>query len=434
MLLSELRNNMILPDKEIIINKEFYYNDLKYYLVSLTKSNDEVRLWVIKNKNTYKYEVEKFIDPITTKIEHLSDYDSGVDDNIIENLNQKYDLESNIEKNNIEYDEVNYNESFDKLLNKSEDNIYESEYDNKSFKGYLNTDINSNIEYEMEEDIVTNREKKADDIINDEQYMFIKEIIIDDNIVEFDACEGTPISFDNAFSMMCLQHFCENNSLNSSLFEVDINDLELIRYSSNISNIDNIGTLHSKKIKLNISNGYKRYLVEEPVTLTVQDYNEKSEFVVNISNIEKKFNYYINSVRHYNLYEETNKLFESDKMKSILKESNSNDEDILKIKKQALDICKKECPDGMDYLIVEYEVKDNITLEFLTQEYLNDRYINKNSNSSYILNIKPDNKIGRHGLNNKIAILGAVKKDYYGDIECEIFSCTETVVNNEILL
>lgn len=432
MLLNELKNNMILPDKEIIINKDFYYNDLKYYLVSLTKNNDEVRLWVIKNKNTYKYEVGKFINPICpVESECLYNNNTKIDGDVIEDIKLKYNLNNSIEtiKNKEHYETSHRN-----TLDEKKDNIYESEYDNNSFKGYLNTDINNNIEYEMEEDVITNREKKADDIINDEQYMFIKEIIIDDNIIEFDACEGRPISFDNAFSMMYLQHFCENNSLNSSLFEVDINDLELIRYSSNISNIDNIGIVHSKKIKLNISNGYKRYLVEEPVILTVQDYNEKGNFVVNIPNIEKEFNYYINSVRHYNLCEETNKLFESDNMKSILKQSNSNDEDILKIKKQALDICKKECPDGMDYLIVEYEVKDNITLEFLTQEYLNSKYINENGNSSYILNIKPDNKIGRHGLNNKIAILGAVKKDFSGDVKCELFSCAETVVNNEIIL
>ncbi|MCT4509562.1 MAG: hypothetical protein N4A48_12570 [Tepidibacter sp.] len=132
--------------------------------------------------------------------------------------------------------------------------------------------------------------------------------------------------------------------------------------------------------------------------------------------IEKKNRiFYIDRIKHYDIWEEVNDKFEDAFIQDFSKEQ------IKKMKEQYIDILEKICPKGMDLAIVEYETEDDIQLNFYSKEYLDVIPVCNTSSSSAII-LKSDKEVGNNGFESRVCMIKPVEKDFKGSLDVELFS------------
>lgn len=132
--------------------------------------------------------------------------------------------------------------------------------------------------------------------------------------------------------------------------------------------------------------------------------------------LEKKNRiFYIDKISHYDIWEEVNHIFESEWVKSL------SQEQIKQMKEENIAHLEEICPKGMNLAILEYEVEDDIHLNFYSKEYFDKKSVH-NTSVLAIAFLTSDKEIGINGFKRQISMIKPVKKDFNGSIDVELFS------------
>lgn len=334
MLLKTLKEQMLLPDKEILINKYIRIKDIHGTIVSLTSQNGRNMLWAI-------YHIEN---------------SNTVHDENTNYLTNKDEMISNISKHNLP-----------------------------------NTNLS--------------------------------EIIIQNQKLIVTSSSTSMILDDSFESIMQLQHFFENGLSLDIFGNININNLCIASYEFK-DNFPDINLSNKLNISLTFSETTKEIPIHMPLTI---DFNaiEKDKRLSFYDPINKKeCFFYVNNIKHYDIWKEAENYFKSEKIENFLLEQ------IEELKKEYFNNLEDICENGMNLLILEYETQDNLQLNFYTKEYLNSPPVNNNSFT--IMLFKPEEKIGPNGFFNRVSSLKQVHKDFNSSTSLELFSFILTTPSETI--
>lgn len=130
---------------------------------------------------------------------------------------------------------------------------------------------------------------------------------------------------------------------------------------------------------------------------------------------------YINTVKLVDELRETRELFASDEYRRKMLE-HCTEEQLAEMTQSVLETLEQECPEGMRFVTIEYECTSDVSLAFYAREYLDAVPVPKNQAKALLMNVRPEQEQGVHGLKNRAAIIQyAVPADTkYLDVElCE---------------
>lgn len=111
----------------------------------------------------------------------------------------------------------------------------------------------------------------------------------------------------------------------------------------------------------------------------------------------EKVKCYVNDVRLIDVWEDAKKRFEDPRYRELMTEEQLED-----MKKTFYSTLEENCPKGKNYIGIEYECDNDITLQFYSKEFLNS-YPQEYSGTASALTmlVRPDKKQGEHGLKLK---------------------------------
>ncbi len=220
---------------------------------------------------------------------------------------------------------------------------------------------------------VTKREEMQENILDSTYYFSINEIEVQGKSMTFTSSSGTSLR-DNVNDLcMALQHFMEKGLSVESFDEYNTYDLMIYTYmqqeGEDFPKIDLSKTLD---MKIKIAEDFKQILINKPITVNFGDnLNEKQSFYDEETN--RSYDFYINKVENYDIWEDANKHFDSDHMKKAIKDANIGDEQLQEMKKDYYEFVEQTCPKGMYLAMIEYETEDDIQLNFYTKEFLDSK-------------------------------------------------------------
>ncbi len=287
-------------------------------------------------------------------------------------------------------------------------------------EGSFDDDCYNYEEIEYENTILTNRDEMVNNISNETFHLNLKEIEIQGEKIVFNSSAGTCLCDNNYDLCMALQHFVEKGVSLDSFDEYYTSDLMFFTYNQQDGDeFPKVDMSKDLNMKLITSPDSKQILINKPLTVSFGDnINEKHCFFHEETN--RDYYFYINKVEHYDIWEEANKHFDSEQMKKAMEDANVSNEQLMEMKKNYYEFVEQTCPKGMDLAMIEYETEDDIQLNFYTKEFLDAKI--EHQDKCGILLFKPDEPTGPHGLKNRICMLKAVDKNFYGSIDIELFS------------
>lgn len=420
MRLSNLKRKILIPEKEIFINKSVTINNQKCVLAGLVSQYNQNKLYILKCSSDAEIIEDKYDDELDN-LEIIggsylpqANFDSGLDDRTEEKIKEKYnliceedDLISDIEET-TETDKTN--ESGETDCNKEIDCSFETD------------ELFEESEYDMYDK--TYRDNMINNLLDDTDNFFINKLSIQNQAMTFKSAQESPLISDENKDYI-LQHYIEKGLDISLIEQYDISDICICVYEQSEDEefpiIDNTKPLD---ITIEINDSYKQYLINQELELDLKKYDAGNKYEINLEPIDRTITYYINKVEHYDLWKESEKYFNSPAMQKVIKDNNISDEEIIEMKKTSNQVNELYCSKEQDIVIIEYEVEDDISLNFYSKDYL-DRTVDYNkSGVCGVLCLSTDKKNGQNGLKNHACPLSAVEKDYYGKIDIELFSCT----------
>ena len=138
-------------------------------------------------------------------------------------------------------------------------------------------------------------------------------------------------------------------------------------------------------------------------------------------------NCYINNVYAMDVWAEEEKRF-SDPVYRERMLQHVSEAELEQMKEHLFATLAEHCPKGKQYMVLEYECTENISLAFYDKEYLDCIEIPKEgSASAFLMRVKPDKEIGSHGLKLRGCV---VQKPLDADtktIEAELFSYSKMI-------
>lgn len=335
MLIKDLKSIMLLPEKEIFINKIVKIRGNDVYLMSLTLEENRNVLWVM-------YEAPYY-------------------------MNKEIDMEDRIE----------HTTNRDKMIHNIDREMYSA-------------------------------------------HIHISELVIQNQKITFSFSSASALSHTNYEGYMQLQHFIENGLDTTSLDEVDVSNLVIASYVQNENEgfplIDLSKELH---ITLKIMKDFKKVLIDpplKPISTKFGKVQEDNKFYFYDCIENKNRTFYINEIKHYDVWEEMNKQLEGELARTLPKNQ------IASMKEELLKFLPIVCPKGMNLALLVYESEDNIQLDFYSKEYLDERPVYNTSSTGTIYGFKPDEEFGYNGFKNRICMIKPVEKDFNGSVDVELFS------------
>lgn len=162
-----------------------------------------------------------------------------------------------------------------------------------------------------------------------------------------------------------------------------------------------------------------QHIVEKTITLTVGKSRSFSFTDHHGDNVQC----HINQVTLIDVWEDTEKQFKDPRYTKKLPP-----ERLQEVKENCYKALEQNCPKGMCYIGIEYECTKDLSLQFYSKKYLRSYPESHHGSASFFLmHLKPDKKLGVHGLPLKgCAIQTAVSPDTC-TIPAELFSYFEKV-------
>lgn len=331
MLLKDLKKNMILPKKEILINKIVKLRGKEIHIISITLEENRNVLWAI-------YELPYCFNEAKDKGE-IPEYASNRDEMI----------------NNISQELSSY-------------------------------------------------------------YIHISEITIQKQKMTFSSSRSSYMYGMGHEGCMQLQHFIEIGMSTANWDEVDSGEMVIVAYVQNQNeDFPSIDLSAELDITLKVDREFKQVLINQPMCIEFGEMKKGNRFCFYDSFKKRNRFFYIDKVGHYDIWEESNHIFESEWAKSL------SQEQIEQMKKEHIAHLEEICPQGMNLAILEYESEDDIELNFYSKEYLDKKPVHRTSALALAF-FTTDKEIGINGLKKRVSVINLIKKDFNGSIEVEVFS------------
>ena len=258
-------------------------------------------------------------------------------------------------------------------------------------------------------------------------FRLIKSVFIDEMEFEINVTESRFLSFKDGESVLFLSELLRNgwNPEGIDYQSIDMLFLTSIEFAGDFTEIPEFDD--NAKLHFTMNKDSSSYLVEKPVTLTVNGkYSEKLWF----KNKEDSEEHWaqINKVYLMDMWGEMEKSFSNPKLLE-----NMTKEQIDEAKRCIEKSITEVCPNGMYYPVIEYESEEDISLEFHTKKFLDSKPVN-HGNGSIGFIIRPDKQTGILGTKLKAAIIQEPVLGNTDIIEAELFQYHKTVTPKDIIL
>jgi len=248
----------------------------------------------------------------------------------------------------------------------------------------------------------------------------ISEITIQNQKMTFSSSSASPMYTTNYEGYMQLQHFIENGLDITSWNEVDLSNIVIGAYVQDENEEFPLIDLSKElDITLKINKAFKQVLINQlidPIKLEFGEMEKDNKFYFYDDIAKKNRIFYINEIKHHDIWEEVNNKFKDEWAKALPKEQLEN------MKENFINSLDRVCPKGMDLALLQYETEDNIQLDFYSKEYLDKKLVYNDSASAMGVLFGPDEEFGKNGFKNRICMIKPVEKDFNGSLEIELLS------------
>ena len=255
----------------------------------------------------------------------------------------------------------------------------------------------------------------------------IKSVFIDEIEFEINFTENRLLSFKDGESVLFLSELLRNGWIPEGVDyqNIDMLFLTSIEFVGDFAQIpkfdDNV------KLHFTMNRDIVSYLVEQPVTLTVNgEYFEKLLFK-NKENREEHW-VQINRVYLLDMWADMEENFSNPKLLG-----NMTKEQIEEAKRNIEKSFIEVCPKGMYYPVIEYESEEDISLEFHTKKFLESKPVH-HGNGSIGFIIRHDKPTGILGKKLKSAIIQEPVLENTEIIEAELFQYLRTTTPDDVVL
>lgn len=260
----------------------------------------------------------------------------------------------------------------------------------------------------------TNREKliKGIEMSRMDRNVFIKEMVIQDQIIKFTSSSSSHVSNNNPEGMMKLQHFVERGLISEEWDMVRLENMVITNYRQmEGEDAPVIDVNRELNISLECDRRFKQILVNHPFKTEFgkKDLGKKIEYYDEELKMHKYF--YINEIYSFDPYEDI--IEKMDKIEDLEMRKNMLD--------NFMESLEEVCPKDKNLAVIRYETPDNIQLSFNMKEYLDAKPIISSSASSMGWSYN-DKEIGVNGYKVRECILQPIDKDFEGEIELELTS------------
>ncbi len=232
-----------------------------------------------------------------------------------------------------------------------------------------------------------------------ESYLHCSEISLGDKRLKIQGGSGSPLHFaDRDFRTICLfvDMMRAGWKVPDWLKEEEWDNLQLV-------------TLHIADLKrppkytpdmpiiIKHRPGHIQHIIEKTVTLTVG----KSRTFSFKDHCGEEVQCYINRVTLIDVWKDIERQFQDPR---YIKKLTS--ERLQEAKEHCRKALEQSVPEGMCYVGIEYECSKDISLQFCAKEYLRSYPESHNGSASFLMmNLKPDQETGTHGLPLKGAVI-----------------------------
>lgn len=278
--------------------------------------------------------------------------------------------------------------------------------------------IDEGIELEERKEYTSNREEMVNNISQELNcsHIYISEISIQNQKITFSSSSVSQVNHMNCKEDMLLQHFIKKGMITANWKDVDLKNVVIVAYEQKEGEaLPSIDLSRELDITLRVNKEFKQVLINKPISLNF-DEMEKGEKLCFYDSIEKKNRvFYINKMYHYDIWKELNHNFHDGKMIALPKEQ------LKQMKEEYITSIEKICPRGMNLAMIEYEMEEDMQLNFYAKEYLDERPVHNNSSSTAIF-FSSGKKLGNNGFKSRVCMIKPIEKDFNGSIDVELFS------------
>ncbi|MDF2885584.1 MAG: hypothetical protein K0R54_6160 [Clostridiaceae bacterium] len=224
-----------------------------------------------------------------------------------------------------------------------------------------------------------------------------------------------PLCFWKVDNSIKLQNFIDNGLISANLDDEDLENIIITEYKlKDCDELPKIDTTKKLDIIIKLRSHSKSIIINQSIHMEFgeMEIGNKFEFYYPIE--KRKYNYYINNMYHYDVWDEVNNNLEKELGQVVPKEQREE------AKIEYVAALEKICPRGMDLAMLEYESEEDFQLNVYTKEYLNERRENKASISAVFF--ESDKKIGKNGFKSRVRMIKPVEKDFYDPIDIELLT------------
>jgi hypothetical protein len=278
--------------------------------------------------------------------------------------------------------------------------------------------IDEGIELEGRKEYTSNREEMVNNISQELNcsHIYISEIIIQNQKITFSSSSVSQVSHMNYKEDIAIQHFIEKGMITANWKDADLKTVVIAAYEQKEGEkLPVIDLSKELDITLRVNKEFKQVLINKPISLNF-DEMEKGEKLCFYDSIEKKNRiFHINKMYHYDIWKELNHNFDDGKMIALPKEQ------LKQMKEEYITSIEKICSRGMNLAMIEYEMEEDMQLNFYAKEYLDERPVHNNSSSSAMF-FSSGKKLGNNGFKSRVCMIKPIEKDFKGSIDVELFS------------
>jgi len=163
-------------------------------------------------------------------------------------------------------------------------------------------------------------------------------------------------------------------------------------------------------------------ILELPLSLTC---GREDEISFRLSD-GREVSSYINNVYLVDIWKELEDMFEDEEYKrKALKYVTI--EEFEKMKEDTWEVLEKVCPKGKSYMYIDYEVTEDLQLDFYSSSFLDSKPKVRDESSTIFFRNKPEMTVGKHGLKLRGAIIQEHFEPDTISLEGELFACIERI-------
>lgn len=256
----------------------------------------------------------------------------------------------------------------------------------------------------------TNREQLLSSIESNINHLSIKEFIIDGKTYNVSGSSGSPTSLNNYQAITKLQYFYDLGLLPDYLMDASAEDIHISEYTVES---DHLEVNEMSDIEITLRKSHTTHPFDEGFYISPNEPLNDSYQLYDFTT-EKDHTFYIHSIELYDVHAEMMKQFEDERYKALPKE----DFDMMK------EMMESHYPKDKKMVLVKYEIEEDFNLHFYSKDFLDEPV--ERSSSSMGLIMSPDEKIGPHGLHNRVCPVISINEDDFDDLEIELLTYTKT--------